>query len=55
MRDKAAVKEIFGQVNRERWTPWGCGKGQPEQVIGTGRGASPSCFRNIRVGSPYAG
>jgi TldD protein len=37
----------------EHWTLWGvpnCGKGQPEQVMGTGHGASPSRFRQIRVG-----
>jgi TldD protein len=42
----------------EHWTLWGvpnCGKGQPEQVMGTGHGASPSRFRNIKVGSAYAG
>jgi TldD protein len=40
------------------WTLWGvpnCGKGQPEQVMGTGHGASPSRFRKIKVGSAYAG
>jgi TldD protein len=38
----------------EQWTLWGvpnCGKGQPEQVMGTGHGASPSRFRNIRIGN----
>ena len=43
-------------ANRENWTLWGvpnCGKGQPEQVMGTGHGASPSRFRNIKVGSGY--
>ena len=42
----------------EHWTLWGvpnCGKGQPEQVMGTGHGASPARFRKIRVGSAYAG
>jgi TldD protein len=42
----------------EHWTLWGvpnCGKGQPEQVMGTGHGASPSRFRNIKVGSAYGG
>jgi TldD protein len=42
----------------EHWTIWGtpnCGKGQPEQVIGTGHGASPARFRNIKIGSAYAG
>lgn len=41
----------------EHWTLWGvpnCGKGQPEQVMGTGHGASPSRFRKIKVGSAYA-
>jgi TldD protein len=41
----------------EHWTLWGvpnCGKGQPEQVMGTGHGASPARFRNIKVGSAYA-
>ncbi|HYZ84122.1 MAG TPA: TldD/PmbA family protein [Bryobacteraceae bacterium] len=36
----------------EHWTLWGvpnCGKGQPEQVIGTGHGASPARFRNVSV------
>jgi TldD protein len=45
-------------AGREHWTLWGvpnCGKGQPEQVMGTGHGASPSQFRNIKVGSAYAG
>ncbi|HUS07190.1 MAG TPA: TldD/PmbA family protein [Bryobacteraceae bacterium] len=40
-------------ANRDHWTLWGvpnCGKGQPEQVMGTGHGASPSRFRNIQVG-----
>jgi TldD protein len=42
----------------EHWTLWGvpnCGKGQPEQVMGTGHGASPSRFRGIRIGGAYAG
>jgi len=45
-------------ASREHWTLWGvpnCGKGQPEQVMGTGHGASPSRFRNIKVGAGYAG
>jgi TldD protein len=40
----------------EHWTLWGtpnCGKGQPEQVMGTGHGASPSRFSNVRIGSAY--
>jgi len=42
--------------SREHWTLWGtpnCGKGQPQQVMGTGHGASPARFRKIRVGSAY--
>jgi TldD protein len=38
--------------NKKSWTLWGtpnCGKGQPTQVMGTGHGASPARFRNIRV------
>lgn len=45
-------------AGREHWTLWGvpnCGKGQPEQVMGTGHGASPSRFRNVRAGSAYGG
>lgn len=41
-------------AGREHWTLWGvpnCGKGQPEQSMGTGHGASPSRFRGIRVGN----
>jgi TldD protein len=41
-------------AGREHWTLWGvpnCGKGQPEQVMGTGHGASPARFRKIKVGS----
>jgi TldD protein len=44
-------------AGRDHWTLWGvpnCGKGQPEQVMGTGHGASPSRFRKIKVGSAYA-
>src|SRR5271157_5320485 len=42
--------------SREEWTLWGtpnCGKGQPQQVMGTGHGAAPSRFREIKVGSAY--
>jgi TldD protein len=45
-------------ANRDHWTLWGvpnCGKGQPEQIMGTGHGASPSRFRDIKVGGAYAG
>jgi TldD protein len=42
--------------SRDEWTLWGtpnCGKGQPQQVMGTGHGASPARFRNIKVGAAY--
>ncbi len=42
--------------SREEWTLWGtpnCGKGQPQQVMGTGHGASPARFRNVKIGSAY--
>jgi TldD protein len=45
-------------AGREHWTLWGipnCGKGQPEQVMGTGHGTSPARFRKIKVGSAYGG
>jgi len=45
-------------ANRDHWVLWGvpnCGKGQPEQVIGTGHGASPARFQNVKVGAAYAG
>jgi TldD protein len=44
--------------SRNEWTLWGtpnCGKGQPQQVMGTGHGAAPSRFRKIKVGSAYKG
>jgi TldD protein len=44
--------------SRDEWTLWGtpnCGKGQPQQVMGTGHGASPARFRTIKVGSAYKG
>jgi TldD protein len=42
--------------SRDEWTLWGtpnCGKGQPQQVVGTGHGASPARFRSVRIGSAY--
>lgn len=45
-------------AGRDHWTLWGvpnCGKGQPEQVMGTGHGASPARFHKIKIGSAYAG
>jgi TldD protein len=43
--------------SRDEWTLWGtpnCGKGQPQQVMGTGHGASPARFRTVKVGSAYS-
>ncbi len=40
----------------DEWTLWGtpnCGKGQPMQTMGTGHGASPCRFRNVKVGVAY--
>jgi TldD protein len=44
--------------SRDQWTLWGtpnCGKGQPMQTMGTGHGASPARFRNVKIGSAYKG
>jgi TldD protein len=44
--------------SRDEWTLWGtpnCGKGQPQQVMGTGHGASPARFRQVKIGSAYKG
>jgi PmbA/TldA metallopeptidase C-terminal domain len=43
--------------SRDEWTLWGtpnCGKGQPQQVMGTGHGAAPARFRKVKVGSAYS-
>jgi TldD protein len=43
--------------SRDHWTLWGtpnCGKGQPTQTMGTGHGASPARFHNIKVGAAFA-
>ena len=43
--------------NRDAWTLWGtpnCGKGQPMQTMGTGHGASPAGFQNIRIGTAFS-
>ena len=40
-------------ANGKYWTLWGtpnCGKGEPMQTMGTGHGASPARFRNVKVG-----
>ena len=45
-------------ANHDHWVLWGvpnCGKGQPEQVIGTGHGASPARFHDVAVGAAYGG
>ena len=42
--------------SREHWTLWGtpnCGKGQPQQTMGTGHGAAPARFRNVKIGTAY--
>ncbi len=39
--------------NAKHWVLWGtpnCGKGEPMQTMGTGHGASPARFRNVKVG-----
>src|SRR6266700_961956 len=44
--------------SRDQWTLWGtpnCGKGQPQQVMGTGHGAAPARFKQVKVGSAYKG
>jgi TldD protein len=41
----------------EHWVLWGtpnCGKGQPMQTMGTGHGAAPARFRNVKIGSAFA-
>jgi TldD protein len=40
-------------TNARHWKIWGtpnCGKGEPMQTMGTGHGASPARFRNVRIG-----
>jgi TldD protein len=40
-------------TNAKHWVLWGtpnCGKGEPMQTMGTGHGASPARFRNVKVG-----
>ena len=44
--------------SREHWNLWGtpnCGKGQPMQTMGTGHGAAPARFRNVKIGTAYKG
>jgi len=43
--------------SRDHWTLWGtpnCGKGQPQQTMGTGHGAAPARFRDVRVGVAFS-
>lgn len=43
--------------SRDYWTLWGtpnCGKGQPMQTMGTGHGASPARFRNVKIGVAFS-
>jgi len=43
--------------SRDFWTLWGtpnCGKGQPMQTMGTGHGAAPARFRNVKIGSAFS-
>ena len=43
--------------SRDHWTLWGtpnCGKGQPMQTMGTGHGAAPARFRNVKIGVAFA-
>ncbi len=42
--------------SRDQWTLWGtpnCGKGQPMQTMGTGHGAAPARFRDVKIGTAY--
>ena len=43
--------------NADHWVLWGtpnCGKGQPMQVMGTGHGAAPARFRNVKIGAAFS-
>jgi len=43
--------------NADNWVLWGtpnCGKGQPMQVMGTGHGAAPARFRNVKIGTAFS-
>ncbi len=45
-------------AGQDEWALWGtpnCGKGQPEQIMHTGHGASPARFENVSVGVAYGG
>src|SRR5262245_47837474 len=43
---------------KEFWNLWctpNCGTGQPMQTMGTGHGAAPARFRNVKMGTAFAG
>src|ERR1700756_3748622 len=43
--------------NADYWVLWGtpnCGKGQPMQTMGTGHGAAPALFRNVKSGTAFS-
>lgn len=43
--------------SRDYWNLWGtpnCGKGQPMQTMGTGHGAAPARFRNVKIGVAFS-
>ena len=43
--------------NADHWVLWGtpnCGKGQPMQTMGTGHGAAPARFRNVKIGAAFS-
>ena len=44
---------IAGPDEYEIWGTPNCGKGQPQQIMHTGHGASPARFRNVSVGVAY--
>ena len=41
---------VCGCSEHVQWGCDSCAKGQPEQAIGTGHGASPARFRKVKVG-----
>jgi len=48
-----ACDAICGKEEYVNWGVPNCGKGQPEQTMWTGHGASPARFRNIKVGMAH--
>jgi TldD protein len=48
-----ACVAIAGAREWELWGTPNCGKGQPQQVMSTGHGASPARFDNISIGVAY--